>query len=181
MGCQCAGPYSRLSCRNSEMQRGQKKRIAIRESQYGMGAFLLDKAKEGDLLGEYVGDIVTSDAAPRRETVAEHKHRNYAFTLSSLEEVRDIETKDRQEVIDNDGILDAIGISNETRFPNHSNHIRTRNCFAKTLLIENQSRIGLYAERAIRPGQELLFDYGAEFFINQGGRPEDTNDDDDEI
>ncbi len=34
---------------------------------------------------------------------------------------------------------------------------------------------------AIRPGQELLFDYGAEFFINQGGRPEDTNDDDDEI
>ncbi len=135
-----------------------------------MGAFLLDKAKEGDLLGgelsnfpslveaelhncsEYVGDIVTSDAAPQREyvplllhtptslltryrtvrTVAEHKHRNYAFTLSPLEEVRDIETKDRQEVIDDAGILDAIGISNETRFPNHSNHNRTRNCFAKS-------------------------------------------------
>jgi len=84
--------------------------------------------------------------------------RNYLFAVPDSPSYR-------QDARVNYGyVLDAITISNETRFPNHSKKEREINCIAKTKLVNGQSRIGLFATRAIKPMEELLFDYGDEFF-----------------
>ncbi|KLO10609.1 SET domain-containing protein [Schizopora paradoxa] len=172
-----------LASRNCQIQRGQRKRVLVKESDFGMGLFCGEKATAGDLLGEYVGDMVPHNAAFTREyvsslvlctspsnhrsvflkfrIVAKHKGRNYAFTLSPFQEGDN--TREKRKLVEEAGVLDAIGIANETRFPNHSDG-KGKNSYAKASLVDNQVRIGLYASRAIKVGEQILFYYSAEFF-----------------
>ena len=60
--------------------------------------------------------------------IATHKHRNYAFNLSPFIEPED--TEEMKDVIEAAGALDAIGVANETRFPNHSDDPDEMNCSA---------------------------------------------------
>ncbi|KAI4524790.1 SET domain-containing protein, partial [Schizophyllum commune Loenen D] len=57
--------------------------------------------------------------------------------------------------------IDAVHAGNEARFVNHREH---DNVAAYIKLVNGEPRIGLYANRNIKPGAELFIDYGRDFF-----------------
>lgn len=104
----------------------------------GTGAFATRRIRKGSRIIEYIGERITQEEADRRyDDEAMERHHTFLFNL------------------DDDGVLDAGTIHNESRYINHS---CDPNCEA---LIE-KGHIYIYALRDIEPGQELVYDYAYE-------------------
>jgi len=102
---------------------------------HGKGGFALQRIPKGTLLGEYVGERITEDEADRRYPEdGDGPHHTFLF------------------VLDDGSVIDAAVGGNSTRFLNHS---CAPNCEAQ----EEDGRIFLYTLRAIREGEELVYDY----------------------
>ena len=56
--------------------------------------------------------------------------------------------------------MDAMHKGNKMRFLNHSDDAKVKNVFPKVMLVNMVHRIGMFASRNIRSGEELFFDYG---------------------
>lgn len=60
--------------------------------------------------------------------------------------------------------IDAAKQGNKTRFINHASTEQAgQNCSAKVILVNGEHRIKFLALRDIKPGEELLFNYGKKF------------------
>ena len=106
----------------------------VKRSIAGLGLFATIPFKRGDFIIEYTGELIPTEEADRRGG-------QYLFVVS--------DTK----------TIDGKGRSNTARYVNHS-------CApnAEAELDEDELRVRIYAKKKILPGEEILYDYGKEFW-----------------
>ena len=90
-----------------------------------------------------INGLIDARECERREPAYDLLHLNYMFDLTKY------------------WIVDAHHVGNATRFANHDEKV---NCVPNVVLLPNgEVRIGLYASRHIRKGEEILFNYGKNY------------------
>lgn len=151
--CGCRDPET-STCGNSQIQQGRSKELEVKESRWGIGVFLLESATLGELIVEYVGELIYELTFDSRGEVADHLGRSYVFGLNKTLS------------------LDSSRAGNASRFINHSGASDTSgetqyNCRAFARLVNGEHRIGIFAIMNIDPGTEILIDYGPVFFPEQ--------------
>lgn len=141
-------------CRNASIQRATPKHTVLGDSGiHGMGLYACEDMVSGDLVGEYKGEIITKEEADRRGAVYEHQKLSYLFSLNATQEI------------------DSTYFGNKVRFINHA-HSSRANLYPRIIMVNAVHRIGLYASRKIKSGEELFFDYGPKFPNEQLGGQE---------
>ena len=113
------------------------RRIQVRRSGvHGKGVFALQKIAAGEVLIEYVGEIISWAEAQRRHPHDPlQPHHTFYFH------------------VDEGHVIDANVGGNAARWINHS---CAPNCWAD----EQEGRVFITARRAIAAGEELNYDYG---------------------
>ncbi|KAJ7200847.1 hypothetical protein GGX14DRAFT_524739 [Mycena pura] len=131
-------------CQNADIQRRHWKATRVGRARWGLGLFMLEDAAVDDLIIEYVGELIFDPTTDSREPIAHHRGRNYLFELNATLSI------------------DGTYAGNNARYINHD--ARHPNCRAKVRLVNGEHRIGMYAARRVRAGEEVLFNYGEHFF-----------------
>ena len=113
------------------------RRLQVKKSGvHGRGVFAMKPIKKGELVIEYVGEVISWTEALRR-----HPHDpsqpDHTFYFH----------------IDDETVIDGKVGGNASRWINHS-------CAPNVEAEDETGRVFLKALRAIKPGQELFFDYG---------------------
>ncbi|KAI9825846.1 MAG: hypothetical protein M1832_000787 [Thelocarpon impressellum] len=128
-------------CANVSLQLGRPKRTFLGHSQVaGYGLFMGEAVRAGEYLGEYTGEVVSSDEANRRGRIYDKRGLSYLFDLNKAQ------------------VIDATRAGNKFRFINNST--LSDNCKPRVLLANGAHRIGMFANRHLEPGDELFFNYG---------------------
>ncbi len=117
--------------------KGLGKRIQTRQSGvHGRGVFALADIPAGEVLIEYIGEIIGWPEALRRHP-HDPKDPNHTFYFS----------------LENGKVIDAKHGGNSSRWINHS---CAPNCEAE----EVDGRVFVRADRKLKVGEELFYDYG---------------------
>lgn len=128
----------------SPLQSAQKL-VALRNSSiHSYGLIIMESAEPGDLIIEYVGELVRASVANIREWKYEREYCGDGIASSYLFR------------LDGIMVIDATHQGNLARFINHS---CDPNCVAKTINLNGSKRIVMYAKKSIRPGEEITYDY----------------------
>jgi hypothetical protein len=114
----------------------------VREQGKGWGLVTLQPLKKGDFAQEYVGEIIDEKTKEARLSEWTKDHPNDPnFYIMQLEA---------------GWYIDARVEANLSRFINHS---CAPNCVLKRMNVAGFTRIGIFAEHDIAPGQFLSYDY----------------------
>ena len=117
-----------------------------RSAVHGSGLFAFRKIAKGEQIIEYLGERISHEEADRRhEDKADDDNHTFLFT------------------IDEKTVVDAGVDGNDARFINHS-------CDPNCEVVIARGHLVVEAVRAIRPGEELAYDY----YLNRA--PEDPPD-----
>jgi hypothetical protein len=128
----------------SPLQSTQKLVCLRNSSIHSFGLVLMEHADPGDLIIEYVGELVRASVANIREWKYEREYCGDGIASSYLFRLDDIM------------VIDASQQGNLARFINHS---CDPNCVAKTITLNGSKRIVMYAKKHIRAGEEITYDY----------------------
>ncbi|GAX76483.1 hypothetical protein CEUSTIGMA_g3928.t1 [Chlamydomonas eustigma] len=126
-------------CLNMKLRMRQHVRVMMGKSTVqGWGAFVQRECKEDDFLGEYTGDLISQEEADRRGRIYDKINNSYLFNLNEQR------------------VLDARHRGNKFRFANHSPKPNSK---VRLTMVDGDWRVAVYANRNIRPHEELFYDY----------------------
>lgn len=121
--------------------KSRKKQLKFsRSAIHDWGLYALEPIERGEMVIEYVGEII-------RQQVADHREKRYERQgIGSSYLFR----------IDEELVIDATKSGNIARFINHS---CDPSCTAKIITVYGQKKIVIYAQRDIALGEEITYDY----------------------
>ncbi|KAI1713741.1 SET domain-containing protein [Ditylenchus destructor] len=109
----------------------------------GFGLRATDQIKDGQFIIEYVGEIVSNSEKLRRAMIYSKDQHTYFMAYH------------------NGTVIDATKKGNDSRLINHS---CDPNAATQKWTVNDQLRIGLFARRTIKKGEEITFNYQFESF-----------------
>ena len=132
------------------MGKGQAKLEVKDAGVKGRGVFTTDTVHSGDFLCEYK---TCRPPFPRKEK--EQIQTEYVFNDEGSYIVEAQDPDGRWMCFDATRRVDQFG-----RYINHAPNQLTNAKVAKPLLVKGKLRLGVVAVKTIKPGQEVLYDYG---------------------
>eukprot|EP00177_Eucheuma_denticulatum_P003718 GFKZ01006731.1.p1 GENE.GFKZ01006731.1~~GFKZ01006731.1.p1 ORF type:complete len:1270 (-),score=170.55 GFKZ01006731.1:2473-6282(-) len=128
------------SCQNNGLRMKKRQKVVAGHSAvHGWGVFATGRIAKNEIIGEYVGEVISDDEAERRGRV--YDEVTYSFLFTTTEQYA----------------LDSTHIGNKLRYCNHS---LNPNCEPRVMRVGGDVRVGLYAKRDIEKHEELFFNYG---------------------
>ncbi|CAK8676672.1 unnamed protein product [Clavelina lepadiformis] len=119
----------------------RKKSVKFKRSRiHGWGLFAEETIGADEMVIEYVGELVRSLVADRREVDYTKRGIGSSYLFR----------------IDGDHIIDATKCGNYARFMNHSCN---PSCYAKVITVEGAKKIVIYSKDVIKPSDEITYDY----------------------
>ncbi|KAJ9498149.1 hypothetical protein H2202_006300 [Exophiala xenobiotica] len=129
-------------CKNNRIQLGLPAPTTKAPSQVqGYGLYSRAEIMAGDFIGEYTGEIISINEGDRRGAMYHVLNQEYLFIINKGQEI------------------DASNHGNKMRFMNNSQLDEYINVEPKKLWCNGVVRLGLFAKRSIRAGEELLYNY----------------------
>ncbi|TIB40418.1 hypothetical protein E3P86_00693 [Wallemia ichthyophaga] len=121
--------------------RTRKKELKFAKSSiHSWGLYSCQVIPKGEMVIEYVGEVVRQQVADRREKAYEKQGIGSSYLFK----------------IDDDNIVDATMKGSVARL---INHCCQPNCTAKIITILGEKKIIIYAKEEISPGDEITYDY----------------------
>jgi len=140
MGRDEAAPADLTAVKFNQLHSRHKSLKFDRSPIHSWGLYALERIPKGDMVIEYVGEIVRSQVAEKREKQYERQGIGSSYLFR----------------IDDDSVVDATMKGNLGRLINHS---CDPNCNAKIITINGEKKIVIYAKQEILVGDEITYDY----------------------
>ncbi|EKM57176.1 uncharacterized protein PHACADRAFT_142398 [Phanerochaete carnosa HHB-10118-sp] len=124
----------------NQLQTRKKHLRFARSPIHDWGLYAMEKISRGEMVIEYVGEIIRAQVADKREKAYERQGIGSSYLFR----------------IDEDLVVDATKKGNLGRLINHS---CDPNCTAKIITINSEKKIVIYAKQDIELGSEITYDY----------------------
>lgn len=129
-----------LSIKFNQLQTRKKHLRFARSPIHDWGLYAMERISRGEMVIEYVGEVIRAQVADKREKVYERQGIGSSYLFR----------------IDEDLVVDATKKGNLGRLINHS---CDPNCTAKIITINSEKKIVIYAKQDIELGDEITYDY----------------------
>ncbi|KAJ7216625.1 hypothetical protein GGX14DRAFT_359065 [Mycena pura] len=129
-----------LSFKFNQLQTRKKHLRFARSPIHDWGLYAMERISRGEMVIEYVGEIIRAQVAEKREKLYERQGIGSSYLFR----------------IDEDLVVDATKKGNLGRLINHS---CDPNCTAKIITINGEKKIVIYAKQEIELGDEITYDY----------------------
>lgn len=129
-----------LTFKFNQLQTRKKHLRFARSPIHDWGLYAMEKISKGEMVIEYVGEVIRAQVAEKREKTYERQGIGSSYLFR----------------IDEDLVVDATKKGNLGRLINHS---CDPNCTAKIITISGEKKIVIYAKQDIELGDEITYDY----------------------
>ncbi|KAF6748017.1 hypothetical protein DFP72DRAFT_820899, partial [Ephemerocybe angulata] len=131
---------SELTFKFNQLQTRKKHLRFSRSPIHDWGLYAMEKISRGEMVIEYVGEVIRAQVADKREQTYERQGIGSSYLFR----------------IDEELVVDATKKGNLGRLINHS---CDPNCTAKIITINGEKKIVIYAKQDIEYGDEITYDY----------------------
>ncbi|KAF4612764.1 hypothetical protein D9613_011728 [Agrocybe pediades] len=129
-----------LTFKFNQLQTRKKHLRFARSPIHDWGLYAMEKISRGEMVIEYVGEVIRAQVADKREKAYERQGIGSSYLFR----------------IDEELVVDATKKGNLGRLINHS---CDPNCTAKIITISGEKKIVIYAKQDIELGDEITYDY----------------------